>query len=384
MLRLSALYVCSALWMCAALHSEEPLRPLPTHWSVDSKDPVADALQVWRRGAEYFDAPVLPAAPGENAKEALVEELDVVTIRFSSMRQKLEVFTGFTAETEQFLRAPDLAPGVQFSCAIGIRPVEPALIKAMKESPVPEIQLQALVLLLRVSAPSTVEAQWATLQKLKVFDKGPRWKELLSEMERVFDPKTLQARLADWTPPKLVGEMDRYGDLPAHTIWAMRAASVMQCKELLPKLKKWSVNPHLDTSLEAERSLENFVPSPEADAALAGCVRGWQYNAAEKAARVLLRRNPKLLTETLLDMRPADRLYIYGLLLGQCDDPRAVPILCNTVKDINLVDGSMFHFIEKLAQPEHLELIKALPDQVRLEQKPRAESVLKAVLARMK
>lgn len=374
--------VCGTLLICALLHSEEP-RALPAHWSPDSKDPIADALQVWRLGADYFKTPPLARGNGAGAVEEIRKDEQVV-LHFETLRNELKVFTGFTSASEHFLRAPDLAPGVQFSCAVGIRPVEPALIKAMKESAVPEVQLQALVLLLRVSAPSTVEAQWATLQKLKALDKGPRWKELLAEMERMFDPKTLLARLADFNPPKIVGEMSRYGDLPDHTVWTMRAASVMQCKELLPKLREWSVNPHLDTSLEAERSLENFSPGPEADAALAACVRGWEYNAAEKAANVLLERNPKLLSETLLEMKPTDRLYIYGLLLGRCGDPRAVPILCKTVKEISIVDGSMFHFIETLAQPEHLELIKALPEQVRPEQKVRAERVVKFVLSKGK
>jgi len=384
MLRHTVVCACLLLWFRASLYAEDPQSPLPTHWSPNRKDLVADALQVWRRGANYFNKPPVQPSPGQHVEELVKLPEDPVA-NFDSSHKKLEVFLGFTADTEAFLNAPHLAPGVQFSCAVGIRPVEPALIKAMKESPDPEIQVQALVLLLRVQSPSTVESQWATLQKLKALDRGSRWKELLSEMERVFDPNVLQARLADWSPPKLVKEMDRYGDLPAATVWAMRAAGLMQCKELLPKLKEWSINNHLDTSLEAERSLENFTPGPDADKALAYCVKGWQYNAAEKAAHTLLMRNPKLITETLLSMKPPGQsLYAYGLLLGQCGDPSAVPILCKTVKDISIVDGSMFHFIEKLAQPEHLDLIKALPNLVRPNQKPTADRVLKNVLNRLK
>jgi len=350
-----------------ALCAEEPAQ-LPKIWRAESKDRIADALQVWRLGENYFQA-------GSEDDENLIRS----GIVFEAKTKR--TFDGYNAWTREFLIGPRLAPGVQFSCARGVCHEEDVVKQALKNAAAPEIQLQALALLIKVRSPSSIKDQWATLQELKKLDKGPLWKTLLSELESAFNAGSIEAALKDWSPP-LTGfvKLDEFSNLPAHTAWLIRAAGVIQCQAVLPLLRKWSTQNHLQSNLEAEWSLEQFEGAA-ADEALAYCLKSWQYNAAEKAAKKLSARNPKLLADTLLAMgTPKDRVYIYAMLLAETGDARAVPMLCATVKEISIVDGGMFHFIETLARKEDVPLIKELPGKVRENQRARAEQVVKAVL----
>ncbi|HYG74584.1 MAG TPA: hypothetical protein VEK08_06225 [Planctomycetota bacterium] len=342
---------------------------LPQSWTPHSTDPVADALQLWRLGADYFST---SPANGD------------VGVRALRGRREVPAFEGYATWTRRFLLSPHLAPGVQFSCVRSAHPEESVVKEALKNAASPEVRLQALTLLMKLRSPSTVSDQWAALQELKKLDKGTHWKTLLSELESAFSSRALETALKEWQPPAVRDDdMSRYGDLPPAISWAIRAAGLTQCKALLPRIRQWSANDHLDTSLEAEWSLEQYQ-GEDADEALAFCVKGWQYNASGKAARVLNLRNPKFLIDTLIEMgQPKDRLYEYARLLAEAGDARAVPLLCQTVKEISIVDGGMFQSIEKLARKEDLPLIQALPKNVRDDQKERAEKVLHAVLARL-
>ena len=359
--------------LCLSGLFAEEQAPLPKVWSKENKDRIADALQVWRLLRDYFPK-------GKDDEDG--SDLEVPQVMLEPKTER--TFENYSEWTREFLSIPRLAPGVQFSCARGICYEESIIRQAMMDpKSSPELQLQALVLLVIVRSPSSVRDQWTTLQALKKLDKGPNWKTLLSELESCFSSASLQYLLKDWSPPVTGAEkMDRYGNLPGITSWSIRAAGLMQCRELLPKIREWSVNDHLDTSLEAEWSLAQYK-GPEAEDALAYCVKGWQYNASVHAAHELMERNPKKLADTLVAMGPPrERLYEYARLLAHTGDARAVPMLCETVRGVNIVDGDMFSRIEALARAEDLPLIKDLPGKVREDQKARAEKVLKAVQAK--
>ena len=75
--------------------------------------------------------------------------------------------------------------------------------------------------------------------------------------------------------------------------------------------------------------------------------------------------------------------YQQGLMLAACDSPEAVPILCRTIGKRQIIDKKMFAEIERLAGPEHGEIIEKLPSLVRPGQAGRAKKVVEHYLARM-
>lgn len=344
----------------SALPAMEQVRypaDLPEVWDPGRRTPVIDAVQVWRLGSRYFEG--RPYA------------------RLRPRRWPQPPFEGLTDQTRLFLRYPRTKPAVQFSCAVTPTPYEHALEKALQDETSPELRLQALVILMKVCTPSSVDKQLAALRALERVEKGPLCKALLSDLAKQFSPKVLAGHLA----AEPLRDISR-GRVNL-TTWHIRAAGVTRCELLLPRLRVLSVSEHLHISLAAERSLEDFK-GKKAQEALAYCVRGWRYDAAQRAARALRQRNRGLLVSTLLDMGvPGERAYLYGILLAECDEPRAVPILCEALPDVQIIDGKMLKHIARLARPEHLPLVRALPEKVHPDQHAKAERCLREVLARL-
>ena len=110
----------------------------------------------------------------------------------------------------------------------------------------------------------------------------------------------------------------------------------------------------------------------------------WRFNASLAAASALFTRSPELLRSTLLSADPPKNMLCWkGVYLATLEDPRAVPILCETVPKRFMMDDSMFDAIERLAQPEHLPAVAALLASVREEQRERAARAVAAVRARL-
>jgi hypothetical protein len=136
----------------------------------------------------------------------------------------------------------------------------------------------------------------------------------------------------------------------------------------IERLAELSRSAHLHASLAAERSLEDFT-GEKADQALVSCVLGWQYDAYVRACQTLLDRNKPLLVKTLLEATPPKKCrYYQGIFLARCDQPEAVPILCEEVPGRAIIDREMFEHIARLGQDEHRDMILALPGRVRQEQ----------------
>lgn len=284
-------------------------------------------------------------------------------------------FTGIDVRTLWFLGYPSLRPAVQFSCTGTDHPYEDALVAAL-ESGSPAMRLQALTVLMRVRAPSSVPLQWRTLQALDVPDASPGTRALPEALRLEFSPDWLLPAIA--APPPA----DRYAD-DRRLAWAIRAAGATRLHAALRRLRTLSRGENLDASLAAEASLEEFEGAA-GDEALVDCLLGWQYDAYARAGYALLKRNPELLRATLRSASaPAKDRYQQALLLAKLEDPAAVPILCETVEKIAVVDDEMFDAIARLARREHLSSVEALPTHVREEQREQAEAVRTAVRARL-
>ena len=238
------------------------------------------------------------------------------------------------------------------------------------------VRLRALVLLMRVQAPRTVDKQWSTLQRLRAQIPDGPFADVLAELHERFAPTAIDDALERTA---LVARFASTTELQ----WFVRAAGVTRHRGALTRLTELSVVKNLHTSLAAERSLEDF-DGPAANAALATCTKRWAYDVGMRAGWTLARRDPELLRAVLTAPDfPTTHAYKRGLLLASIDDARSVPILCATVAKIAIVDHEMFDQIERLAERDHLSLVDALPEQVRSEQRDRAASVAGSVRKRL-
>ncbi len=334
--------------------------PWPDKWDPRNRDPYLNAVQVWRLGADFF----IPRAWPE--------------------RRSLEdnaPFQGIDPTTGRFLTFPELQPVVQFSDARTTTPYEDSLVEAL-ENGSPELKLQALAILLRVRAPSSVPQQWKALSELRKVTDRPHWQPLIFEWVNCFDPTQVEQELSWQSPEGARFVSDSHYWLRTY-LWSVRAAGVTHNRKLLYRLTELSRSDRLYTSLAAERSLEDFT-GPQADQALANCLLGWRYNAYVHAGYALAERNKPLLVKTLLDVKPpADCRYYQGIFLAHCDHPAAVPILCQEVRHYQIIDGRMFDFIARLGRPEHRAMIEALPSQVRPDQRETAERTVQKYLKRI-
>jgi hypothetical protein len=394
------LLIVSAPMAVAATYPDN----LQQHWDPDHPNPIVDAVQVWRLGEAYFtagqrmtkeEAKAFDDAMERAMKNAVVNPdgsisvpaTEPITVPRRSEISPREFKQIDGPDTIPFLDGNSLKPVVQFSCARQSSAYEDALEVAL-ENKDPEIRVQALAVLLRCKAAHSAAEQWKTLQDLKKVDKGPLWSTLLEEMETHFDARRLTEALK--APPP---EEGFYSDSSLNGIlererqqnlyyWHVRATGARKLKEQLPRLAELSLSRGIYISLAAEKSLEDFEGN-DGDQALARCLLGWRYNAYVHAADALLKRNKKLLENSLLQAAvPDDCRYIQGIYLAKCDNPEAVPILCETVGKVHIIDGSMFAEIARLATHAQQKVIVDLPSHVRPEQKARAEEIVKNYTAR--
>jgi hypothetical protein len=328
---------------------------LPAFWDAKNKDAFVNAAQVWRFGKDFFD---------EKDRWGLQDEND-----------KVEVFKGIDQKTGHFLSWPGLRPAVQFSHVSYPTPYEDALEEVLSKG-LPETKVQALAILMKVSASSSVPQQWKALTELSKLKDREQWKPLLAEWQKCFDPQALKGHLQN-NPPA-----DEYARAPETFLWAIRAAGVIRNEGALERLVQLSCSDNIDTSLAAERSLEDFTGA-RANQALASCLLGWRYNAYVHAGDALVTRDKELLVKTLLNAKVPPKCRVHqGIFLARCNHPAAVPILCEELPTYQIIDKEMFEHISRLGLREHAELIKALPTKVRPDQREEAEKAVQAYLRR--
>ena len=271
----------------------------------------------------------------------------------------------------EFLYSPIVGSAVLSGCGASPCPMEERLVAILDRGHDEERAL-ALAVLVHVRAPRHILRQWQVLHELDHrHGTDPAWSPLLAALREPFAPDQLEAVLR--------GEriIDRLHP------WAIRAVGVTGCRQLLPRVAVWAGSAEVRIAQAAEHSLDEF-PGPDADQALAECVRrfgpvaGW-------AGHDLLRRDPVLLIRTLLAAEvPASERSLVGQLLAKLEHPAAVPHLCASVGGTAIVDRAMFDAIERLATVDHWPLVAALPSTVRAEQQERATAVVAAVRARLK
>lgn len=272
---------------------------------------------------------------------------------------------------QQFLAHGRVADAVQFSCGSTEKPTEGLLEAALTNGSDTDAIL-ALTTLVHRRAPRSFDDQWTTFCRLDHLHRAkPGWKDVLAAIRTQFEPATVDAHLAKHGPSGMPSQ------------WFLRAAGLLRLTHQIPLLVQLSRGTNLDVSLAAERALEDF-PSKVGDDALVQCLLGWQYDAFVRAANALARRNPKLLDETVAEVEvPSRNRYSIGLALAKAHRPSAVPHLCASVGEIQIVDGDMFDAIQRLATDAHWPLVEALPANVREEQRARAEAVVAAVKQRL-
>jgi hypothetical protein len=330
---------------------------LPAAWD-EKVDPVMNALQLWRLGPAFVTSDEM--IPGMTAEQPLLQARNHYDDPY----------------LRGFLEYPKLAPAVQFSCASSGTPIESSLKDLIKSSD-PVLRLETLAILLRVHSPSSVREQWDALQALQKFDRDPLWRAVVADFARCFEPNYVTAMIA--RPPAT----DRYSGRPFDYIRAIRVAGVIQCKAGLPRLIELSRCEHLDTSLAAELSLEDF-PGADGDDALTQCITGWKYDGYVRACRALGKRNRTLLAKTLLNNPiPDGCAYLAGEALAECDDPAAVPLICKSVARVAIIDRKLFAHVGRLATAEQLPLVLALPGHVRDNQQDYAAKTIAEVLQRL-
>jgi len=266
-----------------------------------------------------------------------------------------------------FLDDPCLKSAVQFGCVRSPHPFEDRLEESLAKEP-GIFRLPALVLLMRVHAPASVELQWRILQDLR--DQAePGAAALLDDLASPFSEAAIHYAL-EAAPPG-----DPYQDDPILE-WNARAAGVLRYRRALPALVRLSRSSHLQGSLAAERSLEDF-DGTDGDQALAQCLLGWQYDASLRAGRALLDRNKALLVDVLRSTLVPERFrYWQGIFLARAGDPSALPILCETVPRVSSIDREMFDQIEALAGEGDLPLLRTLPTLVRPDQQDRVRRLV--------
>ncbi len=318
-----------------------PAQPL---YEPARRDPQRDALRLLTHGHAYVDGVELPGdAESPETK-----------------------FKGIDAPLAAFLEYPLMQPAVQFSCAVTDTPGEARLADGL-DSRSDATALLALASLLHVQSPSTVAAQATTLERLR--KARPKWRATLRVLERRFDAKALSVAIAQDPPAD-----DRYGEAP-ELAWAIRAIGVRKYGKSLPRLATLCTSDHLDTSLAAERSIEDFS-GPKADAALATCVEGRQYNAADRALDALLDRNPALARTTLLAMPfpSEDELSGYAHALLQVADASAVPRIIELIAALDAPRAAI-DALEAHAQARHHAAVRDLIPQVDARHQPRLRAL---------
>jgi hypothetical protein len=275
-------------------------------------------------------------------------------------------FTGLEdGAARRFLESRDYKPAVQFGCGRSPHDFEESLEGELKAG-TGESRLQALLLLLRARAPASVDLQWKALQELR---RDPAAGKLLGGLETQFSEEFVLGAL-EMAPPE-----NRYSRDPLLE-WYVRAAGVARILRALPTLVRLSRSGHLGTSLAAERSLEDFE-GDAGDQALVQCLLGWQYDAYVRAGKALLGRNKGLLVEKLLGtLVPESCRYWQAILLARADEAESVPLLCETVTSVGLIDREMFDHIERLAREQDLPQVRLLAGRAREAQQERAAQVL--------
>ncbi len=312
-----------------AVLAASPARSATPRYEVGQVDAQRDALGILEHGPEYLEGVDLPGDSSDPPPP--FEKID--------------------KPLAEFLEYPSMQPAVQFSCAVMVTPGEKRLANALGSKNDARSVL-ALAALLHARSPSTVQEQHDALTRLK--KSRPKWKKTLVHFDARFDAKVLTRALAKDPPAD-----DPYGDA-TELEWSIRAVGVRKQKDALPRLATLCASEHLHTSLTAERSIEDFT-GPDAESALADCVKGWQYNAADRALDALKGRNPALARKTLVAMPlpPADSMYRYANALVDVAAPSVVSRLIEVIPALDS-PGRAIRALETHAERSHRAEIEGL------------------------
>jgi hypothetical protein len=273
-------------------------------------------------------------------------------------------FTGLDELAIAFIQNPFTKPAVPSELGAPLSTYEDEVERALREGNAP-IRAQALGILFAVRAPASVDAQWRAIEELR--RACPALENPLSGMADAFAPEALLPGLQLERPPT----------------WVIRAAGVTRLRKALPRLGELTAHLDRERGLAAVRSIEEFE-GVEAEKELARCILHWSYDVYTRAGEVLFERNKDLMLETLLGAEaPQHCRWWQGLMLGRLGRVEAVPLIVSEVNKLHTLDAEMFGHLERLAAPEHRDILLEMPRNVRPDQRRRAEQVLEGYLARV-
>jgi hypothetical protein len=345
--------------------ADEPKTPKEEEKKDPRQEEIDLAAKVWRVGET--------AIPRDSYRGIAREGRDTISgVTFVE-------FEGIDEFTRQFMDDPKTQPAVQHSDAKRSTPYERGLEEALKKND-PIIRLQALVVLMKVRAPRSVALQRKTLSDLMSTEMGKDVRTLLAALDASFSTNSLLKTLQRDEPAEDAEDREY--------CWAIRAAGVTRQARLLPRVCALSLSQNLSTCLAAELSLEDF-DGEKAERALAACAFG-PSDAFIKAGHALLKRNKRMLHKNMVDFKISDgHEWGQGALLAECNDPRAVPILCEALNQDQAWSPwskslqFMFDHIARLATEDHKDLMEELPSKVKPEFKESAVAAVKKYQDRM-
>lgn len=243
------------------------------------------------------------------------------------------------------------------------------------------VRLLALTLLMRKRAPTSVAEQWRALEDLGDLRGPAEVRDLLEDLATAFSPKAIDALLARPAPTRWQ-DADRNVSLE----WAARAAGVREHAGALPRLAELTASEEVRIAYPAVWSVGE-LPGEGAVDALVRCLEA-RGIGARPAAQALFRRAPERLERALLSSRFDDGWYDQkGFWLAEFDNPLAVPLLCESVsgeEKWKFDYSGRFDAIARLARPEHLAIVEALPDRVPVRRRRGAVETVEAVRQRLR
>lgn len=348
-------------------------------------DQIAHAIAVFERGPAAIDAapPVVAREPAEVPEDLEnFEELDefehhAVRIACShSAPPEAEAeseppFREFDWRIRAFINYPRVGDatstaGSWCNTSTG-RSLEDS-VEAALENPDPLIRLRALVVLMRIGAPRSVQRQWRALRSLELGRHGPTFAFATAKLRAAFSPFAIDPVIAKPIPHFC----------HRRTQWAIRAAGVAGHDHAVVRLAEIAAGANEAASAAAAMSLGELA-GPVADAALARCVT--ESAAGEwQAARALYDRNPERLRTALLLTPVAKRHRLHGRYLTRLNEPAGVPLLCDEAWRL---DDADLDAITRLALPEHIDAVRAMPGRAREHMVDRVRQVVAAVRARL-
>ena len=330
------LAVCGAFAIAVAFAGDDGAG----QWS-PSADPIESAVQVWRRGRDYF-----PKEPEE------------IWTRVS------DEFQAIDWGVASYLRDPRpwgisrRYPRADWTCSASGGGFLFWRLRNGLVSEYQAVQLQALVVLVNSGTSVNVREQWRVAQELRDhWAEGTRERALVGEILKCFNQAEIEKRLSDASEPLLDGAG------PRSLLWLIGARSCARSPDAVATLGRYALHGDSDvavTSVEGLRSID----SHESRQALAAVVRKGSWPAAMWAAGALREQAPEILRRIVSDSTVAPEGRWFALWGLSRETIGAVPEICRRALSLKpgrqeLAEKAVCAWVKTKAIPADAESVRA-------------------------